>query len=223
VPHTRAAEELEYAVPQSPYTRARLAEAARTSRTLTEALTHLGVDPKGGSRRYIRARMQKLGVDTSHFEREGEKWTREILVEAVAASTTMREVLGRLGLDVVGGHHTHISRKVQALGIDVSHFRTRSTSHARTPRTPEELLVVLEPGQGRVPGDRLRRAMTALGAEERCAGCGIATWRGRPVRLEVDHVDGDWRNNRRANLRFLCPNCHSTTDSYRGRAKGRRR
>ncbi|WP_030206001.1 HNH endonuclease signature motif containing protein [Streptomyces sp. NRRL S-87] len=212
-------------MPTSPYTRARLTEAARTSRTLTEALTHLGLDPKSGSRQYIRARMQKLGVDTSHFEREGEKWTREILAEAVAASTTMREVLSRLGLDVVGGHHTHISRKVRAFGIDTSHFRTRSTgTRSGPPKTPEELLVTLEPGHGRVPGDRLRRAMTALGTEERCARCGIeATWRGRPLRLEVDHVDGDWQNNRPVNLRFLCPNCHSTTDSYRGRAKGRRR
>ena len=37
---------------------------------------------------------------------------------------------------------------------------------------------------------------------------------------EVDHIDGNWRDNRIANLRLLCPNCHSTTDSYRGAAKG---
>lgn len=59
-----------------------------------------------------------------------------------------------------------------------------------------------------------------LGADERCTGCGAAgTWQGHPLPLEVDHIDGNWRNNRVENLRMLCPNCHSTTDSYRGRNK----
>jgi predicted HNH restriction endonuclease len=44
-------------------------------------------------------------------------------------------------------------------------------------------------------------------------------WQGRALALEVDHVDGDWRNNRRENLRLLCPNCHSTTGTYRGRRR----
>jgi hypothetical protein len=76
----------------------------------------------------------------------------------------------------------------------------------------------------RVPSDRLRRAMTAMGVPERCARCGTdPVWRGRQLPLEVDHIDGNWRDNRIENLRFLCPNCHSTTDSYRGRAKGRKK
>ncbi|MBT2410748.1 HNH endonuclease [Streptomyces sp. ISL-12] len=208
----------------SAYTRERLEEAARGARTLTEASGRLGVDPKSSTRSYVLVRMRKLGVDTSHFEREGVKWTREILQEAVSASTTMVEVLRRLGLDAVGGHHTHISRRIKAYGIDVSHFRVPSRrGERRRPRTPEALLVQQPPDHARrVHSDRLRWAMTALGVPEQCALCGIPpVWRGRPLPLEVDHLDGDWRDNRLANLRFLCPNCHSATDTYRGRGKGR--
>ncbi|GAA0651112.1 hypothetical protein GCM10009535_31610 [Streptomyces thermocarboxydovorans] len=93
----------------------------------------------------------------------------------------------------------------------------------RRPRTPEALLVEQPPGQGRrIPSDRLKWAMTSLGVPERCALCGTdGVWQGRPLPLEVDHIDGNWRDNRITNLRFLCPNCHSTTDHYRGRGKRR--
>ncbi|MFI1187692.1 HNH endonuclease signature motif containing protein [Streptomyces californicus] len=208
----------------SPYTRERLAEAASSSRTLSEALTKLGADPRSPTRRYVRDRMRKHGVDTRHFESEGVRWTRDVLQAAVSSSTSMCDVLRCLGLEVVGGQHTHISRRVKALGIDTSHFSAPSRTGETRRRRPEELLV--DQGRNlarRVPGERLKRAMIALGATELCVLCGTGPmWRGCPLPLEVDHIDGNWRNNRPQNLRLLCPNCHSTTDTYRGRGKGRR-
>ncbi|MFF3889541.1 HNH endonuclease [Streptomyces sp. NPDC001914] len=209
-------------MPASPYTKERLAEAARTSRTLSEALTKLDVDPKSPTRRYLQERMKRLGVDITHFEREGVRWTRDVLTAAVAASTNMCEVLRHLGLEVVGGHHTHISRRVEAYGIDTSHFQVPDQRGTiKRPRTAENLLVEQPAGHARrIPSGLLKRAMTSLGMAERCAHCGVeAVWLGHPLPLEVDHIDGNWRNNRIGNLRFLCPNCHSATDNYRGRAK----
>ncbi|MEU9649168.1 HNH endonuclease signature motif containing protein [Streptomyces sp. NPDC048110] len=211
----------------SAYSRERLEEAARGARTLSAALVRLGVDPKSWKRRYIFDRMRKLGVDVSHFEREGAKWTREILEPVVAESASVYEVLRRLGLDPVGGHHTNISRRIRAYCIDTSHFtsvvRTEAQRHNQRRRTAEEILVADASARARrVPGARLKRAMRELDVEERCALCGNeAVWLGEPLPLEVDHIDGDWRNNRIENLRMLCPNCHSTTDSYRGRGKRR--
>ncbi|WP_183065547.1 HNH endonuclease [Streptomyces sp. gCLA4] len=216
-------------MPISPYTKERLSEAARASRTMTEALEYLGLDPKSGSREYMRRRMAQLEVDTSHFEREGNRWTRRILEEAVSASSNMYEVLRRLGLDAVGGNHTHITRRVRALGIDTSHFtgqpRTDRMRDDHRRRTPAEILCVdHSPHPRRTPSSTLRRALLELGTEDSCADCGVApVWMGAPLPLEVDHINGDWRDNRPENLRLLCPNCHSSTDTYRGRAKGRRR
>ncbi|MGC0340407.1 HNH endonuclease signature motif containing protein [Streptomyces sp. SLBN-8D4] len=211
----------------SVYTKERLEEAARGARTLSEACQTLGVDPKSWKRRYVHERMKKLGVDVSHFEREGAKWTRDILQPVVAASTSVNDVLRRLGLEMVGGHHTNISRRIKAYGIDTSHFtpvvRTERQRYNQRRRTAEEILVEdTSTDARRVPSSRLKRAMGALGVEECCAMCGIeGVWLGEPLPLEVDHIDGNWRNNRVENLRMLCPNCHSTTDSYRGRGKGR--
>lgn len=60
---------------------------------------------------------------------------------------------------------------------------------------------------------------------ERCERCGWAarhTVTGK-VPIEVEHIDGDWQNNRPENLQLLCPNCHSLTPTYRALNRGRGR
>ncbi|CAG6393361.1 HNH endonuclease [Streptomyces cocklensis] len=209
-------------MPASPYTKERLSEAVASSRTLSEAMVKLGVDPKNASRRkYLRSRLRALQIGTSHLEREGTRWSRDDLAAAVSASTSMYGVLRFLGLDAVGGQHTHISRRVRALGISTAHFTASHRVPGGVRKRAAEVLVELNPHRSRrVPGAQLKRALRDAGVRERCALCGMEPyWQGRALALEVDHVDGDWRNNRRENLRLLCPNCHSTTDTYRGRRR----
>lgn len=53
-----------------------------------------------------------------------------------------------------------------------------------------------------------------------CAGCGLGQeWQGKPLSLELDHINGKKRDHRLTNLRVLCPNCHSQTPTFRGRNK----
>lgn len=159
-------------MPVSPYTEERLEEAVKGVRSLAEALERLGVDPSSPTRRHLRERMRRPGVDASHFER-GTKWTRDVLQSAVAASTNMCDVLRRLGLGVVGGHHTHISRRVRAYGIDISRFRAPERRGVpRRSGAPEHVLV-------RQPADRARRAERP--AQVRHGGTGGAR-AARPVR-----------------------------------------
>lgn len=60
---------------------------------------------------------------------------------------------------------------------------------------------------------------------ERCSRCGWAERHPRTARVpvEVEHIDGNWQNNRPENLTLLCPNCHSLTDTFRGLNRGRGR
>lgn len=39
-------------------------------------------------------------------------------------------------------------------------------------------------------------------------------WLGQPITLQIGHINGDWRDNRRENLRYLCPNCHALTETW---------
>lgn len=63
----------------------------------------------------------------------------------------------------------------------------------------------------------LKRYLLEYGVSYKCSCCGISNWLGKPITLEIDHIDGLRNHNNLENLRFLCPNCHSQTDTWRGR------
>jgi hypothetical protein len=50
-----------------------------------------------------------------------------------------------------------------------------------------------------------------------CSVCGITEWFGKPMNMELDHIDGNRSNHKLDNLRMLCPNCHSQTETYRSK------
>ena len=54
----------------------------------------------------------------------------------------------------------------------------------------------------------------------KCSCCGINTWLSNKLSIELDHIDGNCTNNMPNNLRLLCPNCHSQTDTWKARNKG---
>ncbi len=54
----------------------------------------------------------------------------------------------------------------------------------------------------------------------KCAICGISEWQGKPISLHLDHINGINDDDRLENVRLICPNCHSQTDSYAGKNVG---
>ena len=151
------------------------------------------------------------------------RYTAEALAEAVAQSRNMAEVMRLLGVRISGGSHAHLSRRIKHLGIDTSHFTGRVHNRGRSgPRTPvPQRLVKLPPDSRRVPGTTLKHALRMIGLPDKCEKCGVgATWQGRPLTLHVDHINGDFLDNRPVNLRLLCPNCHSQTATYAGNRRG---
>lgn len=138
------------------------------------------------------------------------------IIEACKVSHSIREVMLRLGARrPYGSAHTNISRRIHKLGIDISHFKhLGNNGNGFTKKSATDILVVYDTIY-KCPGTfQLRRAMIELGIQYRCECGQLPEWNGRPLILQVDHKDGNRANCEIGNLRFLCPNCHSQTETF---------
>ncbi|MEV8548920.1 HNH endonuclease signature motif containing protein [Streptomyces glaucescens] len=201
-----------------PFTDEELRAAAAPASSIRETAAALGIPDDGRSRAALGRLLRERGIDTSHFRHARLTLPDDELRAAVACSESYADVMRRLGLDVGYAHHRRIRRRVTELGLDTSHFKRRTWGSAQPSPTrsgARDVLTVLPPGSARPKRDRLHAALRHLGVPYRCASCGNdGAWLGQPITLQIDHIDGNWLDNRPQNLRYLCPNCHALTATW---------
>jgi len=147
------------------------------------------------------------------------KWTEEDLRIAAKQSTSIRQVLKCLGLREAGGNYVQIKNYLSLFGIDNSHFKgpgwSKGLKGIGKPRISlSDILVENSSFQSY----KLKMRLFDEGLKfPYCEECGWAeiSEDGR-VPLELDHINGDNKDNRLDNLRVLCPNCHSLKRTHRG-------
>ncbi|MFD9205248.1 HNH endonuclease signature motif containing protein [Streptomyces sioyaensis] len=211
------------------YTQELLAEAAKQCTTIDEVIAFCGGRPYHQLRRHLAKRFEHFGIDVSHF-RPIERRTshprpaRAALQQAVSASQSVAAALRRLGKPVNSRTRALFHRWAAEYAVDTCHFLGQAHQRGKPDfdrLAPTEILVKHDRGR-RTQTSRLRRALMEIGVAEQCVECGTGpSWNGRPMTLEIDHINGDWSDDRAGNLRLLCPNCHAATDTWcRG---GRRR
>ncbi|MFF9570157.1 HNH endonuclease signature motif containing protein [Streptomyces sp. NPDC014685] len=212
------------------YTRELLVQAAERCSDIDEVIAFFGTRPYNKLKRYLLRRFAHFAIDISHFRQDGRartgtRPTGSALREAVANSRSFAELLRRLDRPDSSCQRTLVRRWIGEEGLTTAHFlgqaHQRGLPGPTPPKRPEEVLVKHE-GASRTKTTMLRRALTEIGVPEKCAECGVLPyWQGKPLTLEIDHVNGDWSDDRAENLGLLCPNCHAVTDTWcRG---GRRR
>ena len=151
-------------------------------------------------------------------------WTDEQLIEAVKTSNKMKDVVKKLGLTVLGRNYTTINKYIKKLALDTSHFLTRkdlanaARKHLNKLST-NDLFAVNDIDRQHIKRVIIKEKLI----DYKCNVCGITDWNGRKLSLHLDHINGINNDNRLDNLRFLCPNCHSLTDTYCAKNKNRGR
>ncbi|MFD6230731.1 HNH endonuclease [Streptomyces sp. NPDC060232] len=201
-----------------PFTGEELTQAAAASDSLRGAARVLGLPDDGRSRAALARALKQQGTDTAHFRNSRRIISETDLRMAVPSAASYADLMRALDMEVNDVNRRRLRRQVARLGLDVGHFTRRPWGKPPTvtakPAAPGTLVLCPE-GSARTRRPRLHRALQELGVPYACAGCGNpGEWQGRQITLQIDHVNGDWLDNRRENLRYLCPNCHSLTDTW---------
>jgi hypothetical protein len=141
----------------------------------------------------------------------------EQIIEAIEKAKNIKDALQLLGMAVCGSNYGTIYKCIILHKIDISHFEKPGFKNGHQPinELPDEKVFVIN---GRHNKIRLKARIIRKGLKDYvCSRCGISEWQGEKLTLHLDHINGMRDDDRLENLRFLCPNCHSLTETYCGR------
>lgn len=150
--------------------------------------------------------------------------TNDELITLVNESKSSAELARRLGYSPKSGTITRLKKKLVELNIDTSHWTGQLWNKGKTsledarmrPRKPNEEIFSENSNAAATYVRKLVKTKKLL--PEGCQMCNVVdSWNGKPINLQLDHINGIRHDHRLENLRWLCPNCHSQTDTFCGR------
>lgn len=135
-------------------------------------------------------------------------YTDQDVIDAAAEVTTLAQLLQKLDLRPAGGNYANMKRILQRLQVDTNHWLGQAWNKDKQ----------LKDWSSYKDGTNLKKHLITKKGHS-CEQYGLSEWLNEPITLELHHDDGDRTNNVEENLILLCPNCHSFTETWRGRNK----
>lgn len=150
-------------------------------------------------------------------------WDKQKVEEVVSQCTNYSDALRSLGVPIRGNNIATLKRKIRLYGISTKHFTGRvyqkDFGNVKYKSADNYLNTT-----NFINSWKLKEKLIKEGIKEhRCEICGLTEWMGRPIPLQLHHINGDNADNRIENLHIICPNCHAQTDNYRGSANRMRK
>lgn len=150
-----------------------------------------------------------------------QKYTEDDVKKAVGENVSIAGVLRQLGLKPIGGNYRTVNHLIKKLQLDTSHFTGQGWNIGLKFRPKEgasdESIFVKDSHYS--CSWRLRERYKRISGICKCERCGLTSWQGEHLSLEIHHINRNNSDNRLENLQLLCPNCHALTKNYRGRAR----
>ena len=128
----------------------------------------------------------------------------------------LNEIAKAMGVGVGGNTYREFKRIIEKYNIDTSHFHSVYNNFSRPELKQDEIFC--ENSRVGHSGKLLKYIKKfAVKNTNVCEKCGRSEWEGKPIPLQVHHLNGKHADNRIENLQILCPNCHALTDNYCGK------
>jgi Zn finger protein HypA/HybF involved in hydrogenase expression len=133
---------------------------------------------------------------------------------------TKKDILAHYGYKQLGYYYKILTALVKKYDIDLTKHKILSLNNYRDKSK--------RPSKGKIPNElwfsenvkrsnynTKKRLLKEFNFVNECSECkGKPFHNGKPLSLQVDHIDGNNLNNSLSNLRLLCPNCHSQTITF---------
>lgn len=207
-------------------------EYVKSSVSFSELAKKLGYEPgSGGVLRMLKRKCIQYEMNIDHFicRRANSGFSKKELEDAVASSDNFSDVARKIGLghNCNGSAHHKLTKTVKEFGINYSHFtgsrwsvgKTRFENEnlkkqAEKKMLPWDMVFCKDSSRGVHSLDIIFRLVEKGVKKYRCEKCNNSIWNEIPIRLQLDHINGDSTDNRIENLRLLCPNCHAQTETF---------
>lgn len=151
------------------------------------------------------------------------KIKKEKFEKIIKESYSKAEVARKLGMNGVGGSsYRYVNSLIRLHDVSISHFtgagHLRGKTHNWTKSRP--LKEILIKNSDFLWNDKIKKKILKANLlNYECSNCKINEWLGKKLSLHLDHINGICNDNRIENLRFLCPNCHSQTETFCSKSK----
>lgn len=156
------------------------------------------------------------------------EFTPSELQALLDTSNSYGDLLRKIGLNPKGGNPATLKKIIEEYNLDETQLnKNRHNLYSQNSIIPrmkrkksmEDILSNKAPFY--FSNQLLKRLIDEGYKTYKCEECGINTWMGKPLVLQLDHIDGNHLNNSYENLKVLCPNCHSQTNTFAGKNTSR--